>query len=135
MKTSIQLVLELESKYKINFEFQDKLCDRNYSSLVFDSVVAIERGSEVRFWLFYGDVFYESNPMEIGSDERPTFQVKRNVTEIHPNISAPIDLSYYRNYTIGLVNVSPITITIEISVSFTVVSVQCLNEMVSRCHT
>ena len=52
-------------------------------------------------------MFYESNPKKV-SDERPKFALKRKVSEIDPNISAPIDMSVsdHRTGRIALGNVS-----------------------------
>ena len=61
------------------------------------------------FWLFSGDLLYESKPTKV-SDERPKFALKRNITEINSNIIPPIDMSVYirKERRIGLGNVSTI---------------------------
>ena len=94
----------------LSFEtsIESELCDRSDTNLVIDSAVAIETGSNITFLLFSGEVFYESNPINSHSDQRPKFEVKRNITEIHSEVVPPIDLSDYDSAEreIGLINVS-----------------------------
>ena len=87
---------------------ESEICDRSDTHLVIDSAAAIETGSNITFLLFSGEVFYESNPIDSHSDQRPKFEVKRNITEIHSEVVPPIDLSVYnrKQRRIGLVNVS-----------------------------
>ena len=74
------------------------MCDRSDTSLVIDSAVAVREESGVKFLLFSANEFYESNPIESDSDERPKF-AKKNITEIHSTLVSPIDASYeYENH-------------------------------------
>ena len=87
-------------------ESESEVCNRSDANLVIDSAAAIETESNITFLLFSGEVFYESHLMD--NNERPKFEVKKNITEIDSIVSPPIDMSFYdrTERLIGLVNVS-----------------------------
>ena len=82
------------------------MCDRNETTLVFDSAVAIREERNVKVLLFSGDVFYESNPMYSDSDERPKFEVKKNIKQMDSSIEPPIDVSYFDDNQLHLFKVN-----------------------------